>query len=108
MMTSVRMPGRVVRGTSHRYSSRRWSWFRAMGMEPPAAGVSELEGAKASDCGRTPTTYSTRPHMQHRRRPYPQAGGYVPQREHSQRVRWSGREDLNLRPPGPEPGALPG
>jgi hypothetical protein len=22
--------------------------------------------------------------------------------------RWSGREDLNLRPPGPEPGALPG
>ena len=21
---------------------------------------------------------------------------------------WSGREDLNLRPPGPEPGALPG
>src|SRR5438128_2155833 len=23
-------------------------------------------------------------------------------------IRWSGREDLNLRPPGPEPGALPG
>src|SRR3954471_22809586 len=23
-------------------------------------------------------------------------------------VNWSGREDLNLRPPGPEPGALPG
>ena len=22
--------------------------------------------------------------------------------------RWSGREDSNLRPPGPEPGALPG
>ena len=22
--------------------------------------------------------------------------------------KWSGREDLNLRPPGPEPGALPG
>jgi hypothetical protein len=26
----------------------------------------------------------------------------------SQRKNWSGREDLNLRPPGPEPGALPG
>jgi len=24
------------------------------------------------------------------------------------RDKWSGREDLNLRPPGPEPGALPG
>ena len=24
------------------------------------------------------------------------------------RLNWSGREDLNLRPPGPEPGALPG
>src|SRR5882762_11934918 len=24
------------------------------------------------------------------------------------RDRWSGRQDLNLRPPGPEPGALPG
>ncbi len=23
-------------------------------------------------------------------------------------MRWSGREDSNLRPPGPEPGALPG
>jgi len=23
-------------------------------------------------------------------------------------IKWSGREDLNLRPPGPEPGALPG
>jgi len=23
-------------------------------------------------------------------------------------IEWSGREDLNLRPPGPEPGALPG
>src|SRR4051812_21608081 len=23
-------------------------------------------------------------------------------------VNWSGRQDLNLRPPGPEPGALPG
>ena len=23
-------------------------------------------------------------------------------------LKWSGREDLNLRPPGPEPGALPG
>src|ERR1700745_2888922 len=26
----------------------------------------------------------------------------------SYRKDWSGREDLNLRPPGPEPGALPG
>jgi len=26
----------------------------------------------------------------------------------SQRKEWSGREDSNLRPPGPEPGALPG
>ena len=26
----------------------------------------------------------------------------------SSRKQWSGREDLNLRPPGPEPGALPG
>jgi len=26
----------------------------------------------------------------------------------TQRKDWSGREDLNLRPPGPEPGALPG
>jgi hypothetical protein len=24
------------------------------------------------------------------------------------RMKWSGREDSNLRPPGPEPGALPG
>ena len=24
------------------------------------------------------------------------------------RMDWSGREDSNLRPPGPEPGALPG
>jgi len=24
------------------------------------------------------------------------------------RMEWSGREDSNLRPPGPEPGALPG
>jgi hypothetical protein len=23
-------------------------------------------------------------------------------------MKWSGREDSNLRPPGPEPGALPG
>jgi len=28
--------------------------------------------------------------------------------EVSQRKEWSGREDSNLRPPGPEPGALPG
>jgi integrase len=28
--------------------------------------------------------------------------------ESSYRKDWSGREDLNLRPPGPEPGALPG
>jgi hypothetical protein len=29
---------------------------------------------------------------------------------HNERLKknWSGREDLNLRPPGPEPGALPG
>ena len=26
----------------------------------------------------------------------------------AKREEWSGREDLNLRPPGPEPGALPG
>ena len=26
----------------------------------------------------------------------------------TQTKKWSGREDLNLRPPGPEPGALPG
>jgi integrase len=26
----------------------------------------------------------------------------------TERKHWSGREDLNLRPPGPEPGALPG
>ena len=26
----------------------------------------------------------------------------------TERKDWSGREDLNLRPPGPEPGALPG
>jgi len=26
----------------------------------------------------------------------------------NERKKWSGREDLNLRPPGPEPGALPG
>jgi hypothetical protein len=26
----------------------------------------------------------------------------------SYRQEWSGREDSNLRPPGPEPGALPG
>jgi integrase len=26
----------------------------------------------------------------------------------TERKNWSGREDLNLRPPGPEPGALPG
>src|SRR5260370_41358470 len=25
-----------------------------------------------------------------------------------ERFKWSGREDSNLRPPGPEPGALPG
>jgi len=46
-------------------------------------------------------------------------GGYVTKRvtnptgdaetmELSTRKDWSGREDLNLRPPGPEPGALPG
>ena len=28
--------------------------------------------------------------------------------QRAQREEWSGREDLNLRPPGPEPGALPG
>ena len=28
--------------------------------------------------------------------------------EHAKTENWSGREDLNLRPPGPEPGALPG
>jgi site-specific DNA recombinase len=28
--------------------------------------------------------------------------------EHVKTENWSGREDLNLRPPGPEPGALPG
>ena len=27
---------------------------------------------------------------------------------HARENGWSGREDLNLRPPGPEPGALPG
>jgi hypothetical protein len=30
-------------------------------------------------------------------------GIYIDEKEE-----WSGREDLNLRPPGPEPGALPG
>jgi len=29
-------------------------------------------------------------------------------RDVTYRKDWSGREDLNLRPPGPEPGALPG
>ena len=28
--------------------------------------------------------------------------------ERARNQEWSGREDLNLRPPGPEPGALPG
>ena len=28
--------------------------------------------------------------------------------ERAKTQEWSGREDLNLRPPGPEPGALPG
>jgi hypothetical protein len=28
--------------------------------------------------------------------------------ERAKSEEWSGREDLNLRPPGPEPGALPG
>ncbi len=28
--------------------------------------------------------------------------------KHAKSENWSGREDLNLRPPGPEPGALPG
>jgi hypothetical protein len=28
--------------------------------------------------------------------------------QHAKSENWSGREDLNLRPPGPEPGALPG
>ena len=28
--------------------------------------------------------------------------------ERARKQEWSGREDLNLRPPGPEPGALPG
>jgi hypothetical protein len=28
--------------------------------------------------------------------------------ERAKNENWSGREDLNLRPPGPEPGALPG
>ena len=28
--------------------------------------------------------------------------------ERAKKKEWSGREDLNLRPPGPEPGALPG
>ena len=28
--------------------------------------------------------------------------------ERAKKQEWSGREDLNLRPPGPEPGALPG
>ena len=28
--------------------------------------------------------------------------------ERAKNEEWSGREDLNLRPPGPEPGALPG
>ena len=28
--------------------------------------------------------------------------------EGKRKGKWSGREDLNLRPPGPEPGALPG
>jgi site-specific DNA recombinase len=28
--------------------------------------------------------------------------------QRAKRQEWSGREDLNLRPPGPEPGALPG
>ena len=28
--------------------------------------------------------------------------------ERAKTKEWSGREDLNLRPPGPEPGALPG
>jgi site-specific DNA recombinase len=28
--------------------------------------------------------------------------------ERAKNQEWSGREDLNLRPPGPEPGALPG
>jgi len=34
-------------------------------------------------------------------------GGAMPQ-DVTERKDWSGREDLNLRPPGPEPGALPG
>src|SRR5436190_6785448 len=35
-------------------------------------------------------------------------GGCQACREDPRGRRWSGREDLNLRPPGPEPGALPG
>src|SRR5208283_942809 len=31
-----------------------------------------------------------------------------PKQLRSREKDWSGREDLNLRPPGPEPGALPG
>src|SRR5579862_6218757 len=36
----------------------------------------------------------------------PPSGGRDPYVNY--RNKWSGREDLNLRPPGPEPGALPG
>ncbi len=35
-----------------------------------------------------------------------EAGGKYEERGEIRWGKWSGREDLNLRPPGPEPGAL--
>ena len=32
----------------------------------------------------------------------------IPEKTAAVANKWSGREDSNLRPPGPEPGALPG
>ena len=88
--TIMAIAGHVSLEMLHHYSHVR--------LEAKRRAVEALSG-ESHEAGSYGTKYVTN----RQERPEEAEGGSL-----NQTKDWSGREDLNLRPPGPEPGALPG